>query len=352
MSAEIKERPLVTFALFAYRQEQFIREAVAGALAQTYSPLEIILSDDCSTDRTYAIMQEMAAAYRGPHTVRLRQTAKNGGLAAHFNSVMALAAGELVVVAAGDDISLPHRVETLTKEWISAGRPSGIASAMSNINEEGKLIGLSNWAASVKRHMRGASREEMLRQFVHHLEFILPGCAAAWAMEAWNKFGNLRESVVNEDAVLSFRSNLDRGIHLIEESLVLYRQHDNNIWNARVDARRASPVYYKLTETEASKRESLIGIMYESALSDLKTAVAREMLDAVTAQAIEADIIRQIGRCKIRANWWLMSALEKLSSFPDSPHRRFPLNLTSLLPLNQHSVLRCLLARIKRDTTL
>ena len=49
-------RPLITFALMAYNQEQLIEEAVAGALAQTYSPLEIILSDDCSTDRTFSIM--------------------------------------------------------------------------------------------------------------------------------------------------------------------------------------------------------------------------------------------------------------------------------------------------------
>ena len=51
-------RPLLTFGVCAYKQEQFIREAVEAALAQTYSPLEIILSDDCSPDRTFEIMQE------------------------------------------------------------------------------------------------------------------------------------------------------------------------------------------------------------------------------------------------------------------------------------------------------
>lgn len=47
------DHPLVTFALLAYSQEKYIREAVEGAFAQTYEPLEIILSDDCSSDRTY-----------------------------------------------------------------------------------------------------------------------------------------------------------------------------------------------------------------------------------------------------------------------------------------------------------
>jgi glycosyltransferase involved in cell wall biosynthesis len=51
----MEERPLITFALFAYNQEQFIAEAVQGALSQTYSPLEIILSD-WSADSTFHVM--------------------------------------------------------------------------------------------------------------------------------------------------------------------------------------------------------------------------------------------------------------------------------------------------------
>ena len=104
------QAPLVTFALFAYNQEKFIREAVEGAFAQTYEPLEIILSDDCSTDRTFEIMQEMAAAYRGPHRVRAVQTPHNLGVMQHVLLRGREAAGDIVVVAAGDDISLPERV--------------------------------------------------------------------------------------------------------------------------------------------------------------------------------------------------------------------------------------------------
>ena len=54
------DRPVLTFAVVSCNQEQFVREAVEAALAQTYSPLEIILSDDCSDDRSFEIMQEMA----------------------------------------------------------------------------------------------------------------------------------------------------------------------------------------------------------------------------------------------------------------------------------------------------
>lgn len=78
-----QERSLISFALLAYKQEQYIREAVEGAFSQTYSPLEIILSDDCSPDRTFDIIQEMAAKYTGPHKVVLNRNPQNFGIGAH-----------------------------------------------------------------------------------------------------------------------------------------------------------------------------------------------------------------------------------------------------------------------------
>src|SRR5690606_9493062 len=94
------ERPLVTFALFAYNQENYIREAIEGAFAQTYEPLEIILSDDCSTDQTFEIMQEVVLGYNGPHKVCVRRNEVNLGLAGHINSILAQAEGEFICWAA------------------------------------------------------------------------------------------------------------------------------------------------------------------------------------------------------------------------------------------------------------
>ena len=67
------EQLFVTFVLFAYNQEKYIREAVEGALSQTYGAMEIILSDDRSTDRTFEIMEEVVAEYTGIHEVILRK---------------------------------------------------------------------------------------------------------------------------------------------------------------------------------------------------------------------------------------------------------------------------------------
>src|SRR6185369_3255547 len=95
-----QDKPLLTFAIAALNQERFIREAVEAAFAQTYSPLEIVLSDDHSEDRTFEIMKEMAAAYRGPHPVILNQNSSRRSLGDHINRIVEISHGELIVGAA------------------------------------------------------------------------------------------------------------------------------------------------------------------------------------------------------------------------------------------------------------
>lgn len=80
----VTQNPLVTYIVVAYNQEQLVREAVQSAFAQNYTPLEIILSDDCSSDRTFDIMQELALNYEGRHSVKVVQNSENLGLFDHI----------------------------------------------------------------------------------------------------------------------------------------------------------------------------------------------------------------------------------------------------------------------------
>ena len=64
-----------TFVVIAYNQERYVADAVNSALAQTYSPLRIILTDDCSTDDTFRIMKDLAEKYDGPHEIILNRKA-------------------------------------------------------------------------------------------------------------------------------------------------------------------------------------------------------------------------------------------------------------------------------------
>lgn len=210
------DKPLVTFALFAYNQEKYIREAVGAALTQDYSPLEIILSDDCSSDTTYEIMREMADSYTGPHSVVLNRNAQNLNVGGHVNIVNRLASGELVVAAAGDDISQPDRVSRLVEAWLETGKESGLLhSACIMITEDGALIG-----------ERGYPTLEELKSaesaIVNNARVM--GATEAWDRCLFNRYGDFRDGLVHEDQALTFRSLLaGRPVTYVDRPLVFYR---------------------------------------------------------------------------------------------------------------------------------
>jgi glycosyltransferase involved in cell wall biosynthesis len=216
--------PLISFCLIAYNQERFIREAVEGAFAQTYSPLEIILSDDCSTDRTFEIMREMASSYSGPHKIILNQNKKNLGIGGHVNRVVELSSGVWIVGAAGDDISFPERTDEIYKAWLASEKKAySIDSEYEFINEYGEPL--------VHPPIRELPKEQQLIHFSITLVNYVHGCTHAWHRKTFDVFGPLPD-ITCEDVAIPPRSMLLGSVVCINKHLVKYRTHSNNIWES------------------------------------------------------------------------------------------------------------------------
>jgi len=215
------DRPLVTLVVFAYFQEAFVREAIEAAFAQTYQPLEIILSDDCSRDATFEIMQEMAAGYDGPHRVIARQNSVNVATALHLQLAFEASAGALIVIAAGDDISTSDRVEVLTEAWAAAGRPDGVLHSGRETFRDGETVGF----APPKRS-KYSGRE--LEGFAHAqwLPAAAPTCA--YTRGVFDRFPPLLGGSVIEDAPLLMRAALLGTFIACDKPLVRHRVHDDN----------------------------------------------------------------------------------------------------------------------------
>lgn len=219
----MQERPLVSFLLIAYKQERFIREAVQSALAQTYQPLEVVLSDDCSPDRTFEIMKEEAEAYRGPHRVILNQNEKNMGLAENLNRAVQLSHGEFIVIQAGDDVSLPQRTNELFKAWQEPTRVDCVYSDVAKIDADGATLEESVLG------LRPPCFPESIERVVKKGICVIWGCSAAYSRGVFVKYGPLDSKILAEDHVLPFRALLGHGIRYCEQVLLKYRLHGNNM---------------------------------------------------------------------------------------------------------------------------
>jgi glycosyltransferase involved in cell wall biosynthesis len=216
-----QEKPLITFTLLAYNQERFIREAVKGALSQTYSPLEIILSDDHSTDCTFALMEKMVTEYCGRHTIILNRNEKNLGIGAHLNRCMELSHGELIVGAAGDDISLPERTFEIYHAWINSDKKAfSLDSRYEMIDESGSNI--------KSPPLKDPPQEQQLLHFSKTLINFAHGCSHAWHRKVFDIFGPL-PNISIEDVIIPSRSMLLGKVVRIDKVLVKYRSHRNNL---------------------------------------------------------------------------------------------------------------------------
>ncbi len=211
----MSERPLITFALLCFNQEKFVAEAVRSALAQDYSPLEILISDDVSSDRTWEIVEREVANYGGPHRIRLHRNEANLSCTVHTLSALALASADLVVVGAGDDVSEPHRVSTIAA--VARAQPQAMSfwSDMRLIDEEGGDLGV------IPGYRDGSTEPARMAE----LGAAPVGASQAYRKEIGSFFGDVDRRAASEDIVLHFRGALLGGVAKAPGVLLRWRRH-------------------------------------------------------------------------------------------------------------------------------
>jgi glycosyltransferase involved in cell wall biosynthesis len=275
--SKLGERPLLTFAVFGYNQEGFIQEAIEAALAQTYSPLEIVLTDDCSADRTYEIMREAAEGYRGPHRLVLNRNSVRRSICGQINRLIEIAHGELIFCAAGDDISLPHRAETVYQAWEQTGRQAtSIHSAFVEIDEHGRTLTPRCKPPCPRESGRVVDQSISPCAFIRTLDTVVYGCAHAFSPRLFGIFGNIPEDVKIEDPVIAFRSVLAGRLLYVNEPLLKYRLHGDNQSgrsNASVDLSGV-----QRHEDNIRHDFKCFERVHETFLADLETARERSLI--------------------------------------------------------------------------
>lgn len=96
-----KASPRLSIGMPLYNATKYLEESFGALLGQDFTDFEIIVSDNASTDDTWAICERFAAS---DPRIRLHRNERNLGVAANFNAVVHLAHGELFKWVAYDDL--------------------------------------------------------------------------------------------------------------------------------------------------------------------------------------------------------------------------------------------------------
>lgn len=117
--SSLPEHPLVSVYTLAYRHEAYIADAIEGVVTQQCDfPIELIIGEDCSPDRTLEIALDYQRRY--PHLVRVLTSDRNIGARANADRCRAACRGTFVAPCEGDDYwhyprKLQMQVEALSR---------------------------------------------------------------------------------------------------------------------------------------------------------------------------------------------------------------------------------------------
>jgi glycosyltransferase involved in cell wall biosynthesis len=208
--------PSISILVLVYNQRDLLDKAIASVLAQDCPPVEIILSDDCSSDGSFEHLQALAAQYSGPHHVWARQNKSNVGIGEHYNQLMAASKGELLITAAGDDLSTPDRVRRLVAAWDETQRQADlIASHVMDLDHQGHLHKVIR--------VDDLSLWRKLDDWVAKRPYII-GAGHAFTRRCMARFGPMLKGIAYEDQIMVFRALCMGGGITVDAPLVHYRR--------------------------------------------------------------------------------------------------------------------------------
>jgi len=244
--------PLVSVVVINFNYAQFLPEAVSSVLRQTYPAVECIIVDDCSSDGSGAMIEDIRLNYPQVKTLFRRE---NGGQSLACKDGFDASSGQYVIFLDADDLLLPEAVETHVSTHLSLRVPVGFTSVDMLQCVDGQLVlgtrqCVSDYVRSGKGRKRSLFRplgkslgglmlrlSETLENKVH---FVEPARAHwVWSPMSGNCYRRDALKLVldnpalarlkrSTDAYLNLGINVLTGSVLIDKPLAIYRLHGAN----------------------------------------------------------------------------------------------------------------------------
>lgn len=204
--------------MLCYNHERYVSEALAGVFSQDYSPLEIVIVDDCSTDATAGIV---SAWLPGRSNVQFIRNAENIGLLGACEAGIKAASGEFIVFTCDDDVMLPDMVSEMADFWQSTNA--------SLVTTNAALIDAdSNSLGRTFRDLNSEaddSFETLVRDGSNACCF---GATMGFTPEVYARFGMPPAHLNNIDILYPFYAAVLNGARYLNKPLLRYRVHGKN----------------------------------------------------------------------------------------------------------------------------
>lgn len=274
--------------LVAYNHEAFIEAALLSALRQDIPDYELIVVDDASTDRTREVIRRVLEREAVPgRRVTTIFHERNQGLLAAINAAMASASGEIFMMMAGDDVSMPDRLRRTLRIFGENRTVMLVYGAVEVIDDLGRPLHPVPASGSVRRitYRRGP--------WGRIYAGAMPcGASAAYRRVLFDVFGPMGPGTHAEDNCYWVRALLLGEIHHDPVRFIQWRQHAANLSN------------YRMATTEDWRHRHLSSMAKHAEMSGQWLADVARARDAGLISAWRAAAVRYAAR-REDATWGL-----------------------------------------------
>jgi glycosyltransferase involved in cell wall biosynthesis len=275
-------KPLVSLVIITYNASRFIIETLESAKSQTYSNLELIVSDDNSTDNTVDICTDWLECNKSFFAnTQMVTTPINTGVSANFNRGIMVSSGEWIKPLAGDDLLVDCAIDEFLKFAISSNSEI-FFSRLLLFGNDAALLRKTKIEYDLHFEKLSESHRDQLNRICK--ELCLPGPGMFFSRALYNKVNGFDERYPFCEEWPFFFNILDDGnhIHLLDKELVKYRLNEGSL--CRTDNKMDKRVFDSVRSYFLEKRS--------------KEMIKRLMLFEVAKQAVRYYLMGQSYRGK------------------------------------------------------
>jgi glycosyltransferase involved in cell wall biosynthesis len=265
--------PLVSIAMATYNGAAYLKEQLSSILGQTYTNLEIIITDDASSDETLAILRDFAKDHK---KIKIFRHRVNKGITATFENSIKNCRGEYIAISDQDDIWELNKIEVLLN---AMENEDAICSDSELVDQCGQPLN------------KRISSLVNLKSFHSGVPFLMGICLPGHTLMMQGDFAKYILPMPLEimyDRWISFCAAANNGIKYIHLPLVKYRQHSSN--------------YYGVGKSKNKKNHKTNKQRFLIKLSELNACAQAPVKDPETRQILEEMLSRfnrklSVARC-------------------------------------------------------
>lgn len=190
------EKPIVSVVVCAFNEEKLLRSCLMGLVAQSYPKnlYEVLVIDDQSTDRTFAITADFIRGL-GENATRMQLfRIPHGGLSVARNAGIQLSLGDIIAFIDGDAVPDPLWIDELVKVFVKGA---------DYVGGRIKLLNTNSWVA---KFLQSARYRQFFGPQIFNDHFI--GCNMAIKRGVFKAMGGFHENFESRGDESTFRARI------------------------------------------------------------------------------------------------------------------------------------------------